>query len=307
LTVLLAQPNAPGDFGTISGTAVNGTHGHTPLADAEIVLRASQEGAFVPVAQMTTDALGRFTFDELPLESDIIYLAGVNRAGVHYPGPRVRLDATHRAANIKLIAFDAIESPAPLISHRHEITVHPGKGFLDITETLTIQNPSLTAFIGTQEDENSPITLRLSLPAGFDKVTFDKEFHGRNFQIQGGHLTTGLPWPPGSRELKLTYRVPVTQRQAILSRILDLPTENAILRVIGKDIGLVTCNLPASTTASAGEVTFAHTTLLRAGAKIELQLRSVPLRFETYGRWLAAAALAALVTGSAAFIRRRHV
>ena len=100
LTVLIAQPYGSGDRGIISGTAVNGTQFQSPLADAEIVLRATQEGAFVPIAQATTDALGRFKFDELPVDSSIIYLAGVNRAGVHYPGPRVRLESARPTANI---------------------------------------------------------------------------------------------------------------------------------------------------------------------------------------------------------------
>ena len=302
IIVLTAQATATEHVGVVSGTAVNGTQGQGPLANAEIVLRASQNGAFVPVAQTVTDALGRFTFDELPLGSEITYLAGVNRAGVHYPGPRVRLDTARPSANLKLTAYDAIESPSPLVSRRHEVSIQYGQGYLDITETLRIENPSLTAYVGTQQDDVAPSTLNLTLPPGFDKITFDKEFHGRNFQLKDGCLNTELPWPPGKRELKFSYRIPADQRRVAFSRRLDLPTEETIVHVHGNDIGPVVCNLPSSSSAD-NYTTFANTTQLPAGYEIELRLGSVPLGFEAYGRWLAVAVLASLVTASVLAVR----
>jgi hypothetical protein len=164
---------------------------------------------------------------------------------VHYPGPRVRLEPARLTAQVKLIAFDAVESPSPLVSRQHEIAVQPGEGFLEITESLVIENPSLTAFVGLQNGDLPPVTLRLSLPEGFDKVTFDREFHGRNFQIVGGQLTTDLPWPPGSRELKFIYRLPAEQRHSVLTRVLDQPTDQVLIRVTGKDVGRIACNLPS--------------------------------------------------------------
>jgi hypothetical protein len=306
LTLLVVPSQMAGENGAIFGTAVNGTIGGTPLTGAEIVLRVSQDGAFVPVTETTTDGEGRFAFKDLPVERGLIYLAGVNRGGVHYPGPRVRLEPARPEARVKLIAYDATESPSPLVCRRHDIAVQPQEGFVEITESLSIENPSLTAFVGQPGGDVPSVTLRLSLPEGFDKVTFDKEFHGRSFHIAGGKLTTALPWPPGSRDLQFVYRLPAEHSRCLVTRVLDLPTDHVQIRVLGKDGGPVTCNLPKST-AKEGETSFANRgDVLLAGHKIELQLGAVPLRFEVYGRWIAVAVLAVLVLGSALTVWRKR-
>jgi hypothetical protein len=210
-------------------------------------------------------------------------------------------------APVKLIAFDAVLSPSPLISPRHEIVIKAGEGFLDVAETLVVDNPSRTTFVGQKTDDRPLVTLRLSLPAGIEKVTFDREFHGRNFQLQDGHLTTDLPWPPGSRELKFLYRMPVERRNGVLQRVLDLPTGRAVVRVMVTDPDSVACNLPQASSQPGGEIIFEHRgTPLAAGYRVNLQLGVVQLRFEAYARWLAVAILLALVAGSIFVVRARR-
>jgi hypothetical protein len=295
--------------GEISGTAVNGTAGDTPLAGAEVVLRASEDGAFVPVAATTTDANGWFSFAGLPLDSDVIYLPGINRAGIHYPGPRVRLTSEQAAARVKLVGYDTVASPSPLVSRRHEIAVTPGEGFLEVTEMLAIENPSRTTFVGYKENDRQPVTLRLSLPDGVEKITFDREFHGRNFRPQDGKLVTEIPWPPGNRELKFIYRVPVERTYAALERVLDQPTDRVVVRVTAKGDASLACSLPQSPSWSKGERVYeSRGSALPEGYQITLRLGDVPLRFETYARWAAVAVLVALVAGSATLygVRRRN-
>jgi hypothetical protein len=183
--------------------------------------------------------------------------------------------------------------------------VQPGQGFLEITESLAIENPSLTAFVGEKNGNVPPVTLRLSLPEGFDKVTFDGEFHGRNFQIVGGQLTTDLPWPPGSREIKFVYRLPTEERHCVLTRVLDQPTDQVLVRVTGTDVGRIACDLPPESTARESDKSFANRgERLPAGYQIELRLGDIPIRFEAYGRWIAVGLLAMLALGSLLFVRR---
>jgi len=308
LTWLAAAGYSDEPAGVISGTAVNGSAGDRALAGTEIVLRASQDGAFVPVAATTTDDQGRFLFSELPVNQGLIYLPGVNHFGIHYPGSRVRLTPDQTTARVRLIAFETAASPSPLISRRHEIGVQPGKGYLEVTETIVVENPSRATFVGQATDDRPPVTLRLSLPEGIDKVTFDREFHGRNFQLHEGRLITELPWPPGSRELKFIYRVPVEQRFGVLSRVLDLPTEQVVVQIATSKADVVACNLPRTAATSGQQVVFQQRgKTLPVGHQIVLQLGAVPLRFETYARWLAVAALVVLVAGSVWAVRGRQL
>jgi hypothetical protein len=307
LALFAAASQVDGQSGEISGTAVNGTTASVPLSGAEVILRASQNGAFVPVAETTTDSQGQFNFVGLPADQSVVYLPGINRAGVHYPGPRVRLLPGHVTARVKLVAYDTVPSPSPLISRRHEIDVQSGAGYLEVTETLNIENPSLTTFIGQSKDDRPPVTLRLSLPDGIEKVTFDREFNGRNFQLHEGHLITDLPWPPGSRELKFIYRVPVERQFSVLTRVLDQPTDHVVVQVTTKESGSVACNLPKTSSQSGPDTVFEHRgTTLPAGHQIKLRLGALPLRFETYARGLAVAVLIALIAGSVLATRARR-
>jgi hypothetical protein len=304
LTLLISPGQTPGEAGLITGTAVNGSAGGTPIAGAEIVLRASRDGSFVPIAETTSDSQGRFAFENLPIERDTIYLPGVSRGGVHYPGPRVRLSRGEWTAQVKLIAFDAVESPSPLVCRRHEITVEPQTGYLEISEALVIDNPSLTAFVGRQDGAMSPVTLRLSLPEGFDKVTFEKEFHGRNFRVLDGVLTTDLPWPPGRRELRFAYRLPADSGNATFRRTLDCSTDEVLLRVAGPGEGRVACNLPVASTGSAEQRFTSDGRRLAEGYQVELRLGKVAIPLESYGRWTAVALLAVLGMGSLIAVRK---
>jgi len=274
------------ESGSIAGQVVNGTDGGKPLAGAEVVLRAGGSGGFAPIASTTTDQHGRFEFGNLSLDEGVIFLPGANRDEVHFPGPRVRLDHQHPNADVELVAYDAVASPSPLVVRRHCIAVHVATGYLEITEALTIENPSVTAYVGETQEDHPTITLRISLPAGFETVTFAEEFLGRNFLIHNDRLVTDLPWPPGQRELSFVYRLPVEQRSRIFRRVLDLPTDQMIVRVTGQDPRHVACDLPVSPSRRDGEIVFAHQgTTLASGHAVEVRMGELPIRWEAYARW----------------------
>jgi hypothetical protein len=237
----------------------------------------------------------------------LIYLPGVNRDEVHYPGPRVQLSRDRPAGRVKIIAYDAAESPGPLVCRRHDIDVQTGEGYVEITETLLIANPGLTAYVGEKPDDRPPVTLRLSLPHGLDKVTFEKEFDGRNFLLHNSNLITDLPWPPGEREVRFLYRLPAERRDISVKRALDLPTGHVTLRVRSDDPDHVVCNLPIATEQADGTRLFEHSgAQLPAGHEIELRLGALPIPFETYARWGAAGLLGLLMTGVLVKARRRR-
>lgn len=307
LALLLALGQAADPPGVISGMVVNGTNQQQPLAHAEVVLRAGKSGSFSPVATTWTDAAGRFTFDSLAADGETIYLPGANRHDVHYPGPRVRLSGSRPQAQVRLVAFDAVESPSPLVARRHEINVRVETGYLEVAESLVIDNPSQTAYVGDSQGEGPPVTIRLAIPSGFETVTFEKEFFGRNFLVHGERLVSELPWPPGTRELKYSYRLPVEKRSSALTRALDLPTESVLVRVTGSKEQPVRCNLPAAPDGPEGETVFLHQGApMKAGRQITLELGDLPVRWELQTRWLALGLLAALIAASIAFSRRNR-
>ena len=215
---------SPEGDGVIEGVVVRAAD-QTPVAGAEVVLRAKVGGQTLPAAETTADARGRFRFAHLAADGRCIYLPGANHDGVHYPGPGVRLSSSQRRAEVKVAVCDAVAFPNPLVVRRHTITLCPEPDALRVTESMLIDNPTSVCYVGQAAGKDAePATLQLAIPADFQRVTFDSEFFGKRFSLAGGRLVTGIPWPPGRRELTFSYLLGNTQRHYVWQRPLDLPS-----------------------------------------------------------------------------------
>lgn len=296
LILLCGHANDPyGPVGKIQGIVVNGTHGNEPIGDINVVLRAGLYGVLTPVAETKTDLYGKFVFDDLPLDATMTYLPGADRHGVHYPGERVRVDKTNRIAHVKILAFDAVRTPSPLVAGRHDIDVNIRQDVMEISETLVITNPSRATYVGVDVEDKPPVTLRLSVPPNFDRVTFGNEFFGRRFRIVDHQPVTDIPWPPGNRELKFTYRIPLEGSTGQFCRPLDVPCINIRVRVRGKNAEQLSCNLPFAQQARNEAVFATGDKQLRTGYIIQLQIGTLPFPWMQYARWSAVGVLCALI------------
>ena len=295
--------------GAIRGTVLNASTADAPVAKAEVVLRVHLEGQIVTVAETTADDRGCFCFEHLPVGQRYQYSPGANRDGVHYPGPRVVLTPQRPSAAIEVRVYNAVTLPSPLVARRHEITVRPEPGVLRVTESIVVDNPTLASYVGRSAQEGAePVTLQLAIPADFDRVTFQQEFFGRRFSVVEGKLVTGIPWPPGSREVAFTYSLPIVRQYRLWQRPLDLPCADVRVCLVGSASGEVSCNLPAGAGQPGGDLLFdCGGKPLPAGHVVRLELGRLPVRLMAYGPWVALTALIGLIggTGLAAWQRPR--
>ncbi|MFH1918791.1 MAG: carboxypeptidase-like regulatory domain-containing protein [Planctomycetota bacterium] len=305
---LVSDPAARAE-GSISGTVVNGSRGYAPAAGAEVVLRVKVDGQFVIAAETVADGEGRFRIAPLPVNTDLEYLPGANRDGVHHPGDRVRLTWLRPHADVRITTYDAVEGPNPLVARRHDIVVRPEPGALKVTETITIDNPTSTCYVGKPAGEGTePVTLELAIPPDFDRTTFHKEFFGRRFLLAGEKLATGVPWPPGEKELTFTYLLRSEERHRLWRRPLDLPTDHVRLFVVTDEPGEVVCSLGPGSDQGRGEGELLFESdgkTFPAGHVLRLELGRLPVPWMAYGRWLALVVLAGLVAGIGLMTLRR--
>lgn len=294
----------PHATGTIHGVVLNGSRSGEPIADAEVHLRAGLNGVFEPVDKTKTDAFGKFSFQQLPIDSTITFLPGASHQGVHYPGQRVRFGVVNKVAQVKIMAYDAVTSVSPLTAERHEINVAAGEQLLEIDETLIVSNRSSATYVGQSQDGTPADTLRLSIPPNFDRITFDREFYGRRFRIVDHNLVTDMPWPPGERELKFTYRVPLEESGGLFRRPMDLPCAHLSVRLGAHDTQNVVCNLPQSVSGERDTV-FASVNKIPANFTIELQIGKRPVPWMQYGRWGSLGILCLMVVGTVVVHRLR--
>jgi len=306
--LLMAAQDAGG--GTISGTVVNASCGNTPVGGAAVVLRAEIKSESLICGETVTDDEGRFVFYDLPQGEQYSYLPGANRDGVHFPGPRVQLTAQNPRANVDLKVCDCVSAPSPLVIRRQDVSLRFQSGALSVTESIIVDNPTQRCYVGaTSQDGGDPVTLQLAIPSNFERTTFQKEFFGRRFILLGDKLVTSIPWPPGQRELKFTYVLPIEQGILIWQRPLDLPCEQLRVSIQPVKAEDVTCNLGAASLETADELVYqSRGEILPKGRVIRVESGRLSVPFMTYARWLAVALLVVLffIGGSLTFMHLRR-
>ncbi len=300
LCAALAAVSPPAVAGTIQGTVVNTSTGSPAPCQVTVILQVHVKDQFVPFRDVVSDKQGRFRFQGLPVSDGVVYLPGATRHGVFYPGPRIRLNDRQPAAYAELSVCDAVAGPSPLVLKKMDVVIRPETGLLKVTESLLVENPSRTCYVGEPPPNGAdPVTLELAIPPDFERTTFDLEFFGRRFAMVNNKLVTGIPWPPGERELRYTYVLRNTQEVSQWKRPLDLPCANVTIRVEGKSPNEVHCASLGRTAAEEKAVVFASAgQKLPAGQVLQVELGRLPLPWMTYGKWVAVAVMLVLTSGA---------
>lgn len=282
--------------GTISGVVVNSSAENAPVVGAEVVLRAEVRGESMLCGETVSDQYGRFVFHNLPRGEAYRYRPGANRDGVHFPGPRLQLTAQQSSARVELAVCDSISAPSPLVIRRQDVSMRFQSGTLSVTETIVVDNPSKRCYVGAASPEGGqPITMQLAIPSNFERTTFQEEFFGRRFKLFGDKLVTSIPWPPGRRELKFTYILPIQQGVYRWQRPLDLPCERICVSVQSVKPEDISCNLAAAASDKPDVAVYQATgEILPKGHVIRAELGHLPVPVMAYARWLAVALLAAI-------------
>ncbi|MGD0899987.1 MAG: carboxypeptidase-like regulatory domain-containing protein [Thermoguttaceae bacterium] len=309
LLLIAALPGLPNNPGTIRGTVVNASAATSSPCQATVVLRVYSGGQLVPLSETQSDARGQFRFDRLPIGVIYSYAVGASRDGVHYPGPRIVLTDEQPEAAVQLSVCDAVTGPNPLVIRRLEIAIVPEPGSLAVTESMLVENPSTTCYVGEPPPEGGePATLALGIPSDFERTTFQDEFHGRRFSLAGGRVVTSIPWPPGRREIKYTYVLRNNQAYRCWERPLDLPCSQVRVRVRTPLGGEVRSNLPWLPADRDGEILFeSDGQTMPAGYVLRVELGRLPLVWMDYARPLAVVTLLGLIAGTSCVLvwRRR--
>lgn len=308
IALLLALWNPGTVEGRIGGKVVNASRHDEPAPGEEVYLQVMSGGEFVVAARARANADGRFLFEGVPADEGLLFLPGASREGIHYPGPRIALTPDRPGAELVLKVHDTTTGPNPLVIADYELTLVPEPGALRVTESLVIENPEPVTYVGPQPAEGQePVTLALGVAADFERVTFDKEFYGRQFALRDGRLVTGLPWTPGRRELRYTYVLRNEGRSRAWTRPLDLPCRHVRLSVRSADPGAVRCSLGAPIRTGDGVVTFeSDGRQLAAGQTLRVDLGGMPVPFMATARWAVLALLAAAIAVTWYVLRRRE-
>ena len=304
LVLALSQPGTQ-VTGTIDGVVLNASQENTPVAQAEVILQVQMEGEFAPVEKTETDWLGRFHFDNLPVGPDALYLPGATRDEIFYPGRRIELSANQRTAHLNVAVRDTIRQPDPLVIREHEVVMRPEAGVLQVVEAMLVDNPSDQTYIGNGAPDAKMIpTFHLGIPSDFSRLTFEKEFFGRQFHLIDGQVLTTIPWTPGQRWIRFTYSIPNDESRRVWEHRFDVPCEHAVIRVQHERAEDVASSLGAPSSVQSGEAVFELSKDQLAGIdSIQITLGKLPVPWTSFAKWIAAGILLTLI-GSVYLLRR---
>ena len=245
--------------GSISGVAVNGTHGNAPIAGQQVTLQLSIGSDAKDLASVTTDADGHFAFSNVDLSGAAlggVYAVYTTFEGGTYATPAINLN-TSPTQTTTLTVYDATQDSANLSVSLATILVRQPDathGLVGIGEFITIHNSGTTAFVGSLPTNTAsgamPSLLRFSLPANAQNVTTGVGFFNTTTMQIGSGIAVATTVPPGQSEFAFAFDLPYTGTTLSIPYKAEYPTTQVVTLIPTSLRGVA-----SGTIVSQGDVT----------------------------------------------------
>jgi hypothetical protein len=271
------------------------------VAGARVVLHRIGMQEQGPVDSVAADRAGRFRFRVAVPDTLSLYVISVRYAGIGYFGAPVRGRAG-MAPETALTVYDTTTVGPPLrTALRHLVVGAPEEGgsrrLLDIVQ---VTNPDVATRVAA--DSLAPLWWTL-VPSGIrDPQVGEGEVGPDAVRFSGDTAFVSAPFPPGRKQIVLTYELPAGERRVALP--LASPVEN--VEILVDDSGAVAGEGVVEERALAIEGRAFRRFVARnaaAGTTVEVRLGS-RVRFPARELAIGLAALG-LLAGMVLALRRR--
>jgi hypothetical protein len=249
--------------GAIAGTLVNGTK-DTPLARAEVSVQLFSVEADLGTLTTTTDAKGRFTFDELP-DSVAGYQLSAEHEGAVYRGVATGFTAGSTTDDT-LTVFEPTTDPAAVTLTDYIVWVdREGEG-VAVQHDFAWDNGGDTAYVGTGDGG----VVSVPLPEGAANLQFLGTFLENPGDVVEGAYVSDAPIVPGQSTATLRYNAP-----PLSAMTLELPFATTSLQLFApQDVQITATALRMAGTVTDQGVTYQvyQAQDLAAGTTIDVQM-----------------------------------
>ena len=270
-------PALPSTAGVIQGSVRMGTPGATLQAGQVVSVTLLVFAGNTPEDEVSAPVApdGTFTFNNLLIGSDYSYGVATRYNGVDYYSPLVRLAANDsRQATTVNVYETTTTDPGLRIAQVHVIAEFLDAQTLRIGELYDVENTGQRTLVAAP----GGVTFPIALPPGAVNVRFQDDELDEKKVRDGDQLRIGTAWPPGRRQLLLSYDLPY-RGQASLTRAWPYPVSDANVLVAdaGLQIQAEGLQAKAATQPSAGVafLTYAAQTV-PAGRPVTLRLSGTP-------------------------------
>ncbi len=161
---------------TVSGTVTNGSTDEI-VTEGELLLRAytmTFEETLVLSGTINTD--GSYLFELNNVQSDWIFMVGMEYGALSFTGPAEQLDVDAPNVDIPITVYEPTSDTAVVtIEQQHSIVSFISEDRLSVDEIYTVGNTGTTVFVGTEGDIEKG-TVHYMLPEGAENVDFQRSF-----------------------------------------------------------------------------------------------------------------------------------
>jgi hypothetical protein len=200
-------PGVAGDVRTVSGRVLSGSADTIqPVAGQLVVLHRISADSSGPVDSVRTAANGRYRF-RYRLESPrSMYIVSSRYAGIAYfTTPLREPNVTSPDADISV--YDTTSAIFPLTVRARHVVVAPVEagGLRRVVDVFEVANDSSRTLIAGA----GGMTWRMPLPEkASDPGSSGGDLPPEAFRFTAGRAELVVPFPPGSRQVVLTYAIP---------------------------------------------------------------------------------------------------
>ncbi|HEX9565783.1 MAG TPA: hypothetical protein VF981_17520 [Gemmatimonadaceae bacterium] len=263
-------PGVAGEMRSVEGRVLRGGPGNPePLGGQFVVLHRISADSAGPVDSMRTPASGQYRFRYRLASTSAMYIVSSRYAGVAYFTAPLRA-ATVAGPDADLLVFDTTSRAFPLtVRGRHFVVSPPDpSGVRRVVDVFEVANDSSrTLVVGSGTDA----TWRARMPDGVrDPRSSRGDLPPDAIRFSGGSASLAVPFPPGSRQIVLTYGVPAG---APVTIPVDDPTASLEVLVEGSGVEVSGASLAVEPSVTMEGRTFQRyvASSVNAGASFTVQ------------------------------------
>ena len=204
----MGTPGVAGEVRTVSGRVMRGSGGSAQPVDGQVVVlhRVSTDSSG-PVDSVRTTSTGAYRFRYTLDSPRSMFIVSTRYSGVAYFTTPLR-EREVSGPDADVAVFDTTSTAFPLtIRARHVVVAPPQAGGLrQVVDVYEVSNDSSKTLV----TGSSGGTWRVTLPdEASNPSSTGGELPDDSFRFANGRAELMVPFPPGSRQLVLTYSIPV--------------------------------------------------------------------------------------------------
>ena len=199
-------PGVAGEMRTVAGRVLSGSRDSlAPVANQMVVLHRISADSSGPVDSALTSTAGGYRFRYRLEGPRSMYIVSSRYAGIAYFTTPLR-DAAVTSPDADITVYDTTSSVFPLAVRARHLVVAPAEGgvrrVVDVFEVANDSNRTLVAGA-------SGATWRVTLPReARDHGSSGGDLPPEAFRFAGGNAELLVAFPPGARQVVLTYAIP---------------------------------------------------------------------------------------------------